>query len=162
MTTEEYLQLSYTTHKDDVENVEKLIEFNIELLKEYPFLRIAHETGYFDTNLFTWADDIPYGWRIAFGDVFFKELKEALIECNSLSTYRVFDVEERYGELCWHAEGYPFNSKVDEVIFKYKKLSKITCIDCGRPAKYRTTGWIEPYCENCISSDAIKNAKILE
>lgn len=157
MTTEEYLQLSYTTYKDDVENIEKLIKFNTELLNEYPFLRL--DIG---DNLFTWADDIPYGWRIAFGDMFFKELKEALMECNSLFTYKVLNVEERYGELCWYAEGYPFNSKVDEVIFKYKKLSKITCIDCGKPAKYRTTGWIEPYCENCISSDVIKNAKILE
>ena len=47
------------------------------------------------------------------------------------------------------------------MIDKYEDLSSITCINCGKPAKYITTGWICPYCEDCISEEDIQTAKKL-
>ena len=33
---------------------------------------------------------------------------------------------------------------------KYENLSYHTCINCGKPATKISTGWICPYCDNCI------------
>ena len=39
--------------------------------------------------------------------------------------------------------------QVEIVIRKYEELSVATCIRCGKPAKYFSTGWISPFCEKC-------------
>ena len=37
----------------------------------------------------------------------------------------------------------------NKTINKYEDISYHTCISCGKPAKYLSTGWICPYCEKC-------------
>jgi hypothetical protein len=48
--------------------------------------------------------------------------------------------------LRWYSNGSP-NGCEYPIISKYEILSERTCIVCGKPAKYRSTGWISPYCE---------------
>lgn len=36
------------------------------------------------------------------------------------------------------------------VIQKYEEISRRTCIRCGKPATMITTGWISPYCDDCV------------
>ena len=63
------------------------------------------------------------------------------------SDYEIEDVKEKWGMLDifdWHG-----NEKTDEVIHKYVELSKVTCVNCGKPATRRSTGWISPYCNDC-------------
>ena len=43
-----------------------------------------------------------------------------------------------------------FTLEIFEIIEKYENLSYHTCINCGKPATKISTGWICPYCDNCI------------
>ena len=38
---------------------------------------------------------------------------------------------------------------IEEIIESYSRLSEITCVNCGKPANYISTGWICPWCTNC-------------
>ena len=64
------------------------------------------------------------------------------------------DIKEKYGTLRWYDAGAP--KEVYDIIHKYEELSFRTCIECGKPAKYITQGWISPYCEDCIKHQIYK------
>lgn len=96
-----------------------------------------------------WYGNIPKGWRKAFGIQLCKELKCALKRCNYLKKYRITDVKEKFGALTIYDCGAPIRD-VQDIINKYEYISARTCIECGRPARYFTTGWFSPYCEDCI------------
>lgn len=51
---------------------------------------------------YTELDDLPDGWRVAFGDQMCEEIREALIEDGDLDRYRVVQVKEKYG--CYDPE----------------------------------------------------------
>lgn len=104
----------------------------------YPFLQWG-----------SWYGCIPKGWRKAFGIQLCVELKKALKRCNYLKKYRITDVKEKFGTLHIYDYGAP-DRDVRDIINKYDYISARTCIECGRPARYFTTGWFSPYCEDCI------------
>ena len=141
-------------------------EYNKELCKRYPFLiptnkwsgrRITDGAGYWPGNPdeipeydweFTELDDMPDGWRKAFGEQLCEELKAALMESGKLEEYRITQIKEKFGALRWYScFG---NAKAEEVISKYEKLSARICICCGKPATVVTTGWISPFCDDCV------------
>lgn len=100
---------------------------------------------------FTELDAMPDSWRKAFGIQMCKEIREALIKklgWKGLFRYRIMQIKEKYGDLRW----YDGNSchEVFEIIDKYSELSSRTCISCGKPATWLSTGWISPYCDDCI------------
>lgn len=39
-----------------------------------------------------------------------------------------------------------------DIIRKYERLSKRTCINCGKPATKISTGWISPWCDDCANN----------
>ena len=141
-------------------------EYNKELCSRYPFLiprnsfsgrKITEGAGYWPGSPdkipeydweFTELDAMPDGWRKAFGEQLCEELKAALEESGQLEEYRILQIKEKYGTLRWYS--YFPNEKVREVIYKYEKLSARTCICCGKPATVVTTGWISPYCDDCV------------
>lgn len=101
--------------------------------------------------LYTELDAMPKGWRKCFGIQMCKEIKQALLEHGGrkfLKQYRITQIKEKWGCLCW----YDSHSceEVFNIIHKYDYISRHTCINCGRTAKYISSGWISPYCENCI------------
>ena len=98
--------------------------------------------------IFTELDSMPGGWRKAFGIQMCKEIKHALKKINYLKKYRITQIKEKYGSLRWYDAGN--NIEIQNIINKYEILSTKTCINCGKPAKYISKGWIGPYCENCI------------
>lgn len=128
---------------------------NEELRKEYPFLicrnRWTDEIIEMDDYDFTELDDMPNGWRIAFGEQMCKELKEILVEGKYLDDYRILQIKEKWGILHWYSNGIPqlVYDKYIEWERKYEELSKRTCIHCGKPATHITTGWVSPYCTEC-------------
>ena len=127
---------------------------NKKLIKEYPFLLpIYNEYGFPENNYkydYTILDDLPVGWRKAFGILMLDELKEELIKHNILHKYRVLQVKEKYGGLRWYVSGYPHESKVNEIIKKYEIISENVCIKCGKPdVPMVNAGWISPYCKKC-------------
>lgn len=115
-----------------------------KLLERYPFLRVD------DSDEFSWWDDIPEGWRIAFGIPMMEELREQLIKEGKLDTYHIRDVKEKWGSLRWYDSG--SSDEVQDIINKYEYLSIKTCIVCGKPATEMTKGWIWPVCHACYQN----------
>lgn len=134
-------------------------EYNKQLIEKYPFLMPYNVwTGKpiedYDYE-YTWLDDMPDGWRNAFGLQMCEEIKQALLEeggAKLLSEYRIVQIKEKYGYLHWYSWT---TKKVQDIIRKYEELSARTCIQCGKPATKITTGWIAPYCDDCID-DALE------
>ena len=98
----------------------------------------------------TELDAMDKGWRKAFGIQMCKEIRAALLKhgWKVLFKYRIMQIKEKWGELCWYDSYTP--KEVFEVVRKYEDISRHTCIDCGAPATKMSTGWICPYCDNCI------------
>lgn len=133
------------------------------LCGKYPFLiprydwsgEIIEDYDYTSTYL----DDMPDGWRKAFGEMMCEEIKQELVRCNYLNEYRILQIKEKYGELRWYDNGTPIDCKVPEIIDNYSMLSQNICIICGKPdVPIINSGWISPYCKKCytIPSDWYK------
>lgn len=137
------------------ENLEEIKQENKELLEKYPWLYpVSEYTGKPLENYdysFTWMDDIPLGWNIAFGKQMIEELGALLEKYNYQDEYSICQIKEKFGGLRWYDNGFPTEGyeEYKEWLDKYEELSYKTCIDCGKPAKYFTRGWITPICEDC-------------
>ena len=122
-----------------------------KLCKRYPFLIIRtwddKPLGY----EFTYLDDMPSGWRKAFGIDMCEDIRRVLVKANYLYDYRVTQIKEKYGSLRWYDNGAPSSiyHELCGVIVKYEMLSYRTCIRCGRPATKIAKGWISPFCDRC-------------
>lgn len=137
------------------ENLEEIKQENKKLLEKYPWLYpVSEYTGKpledYDYS-FTWMDDIPLGWNIAFGKQMVEELGALLEKYNYQDEYSICQIKEKFGGLRWYDNGFPTEGyeEYKEWLDKYEELSFKTCIDCGKPAKYFTRGWITPICEDC-------------
>ena len=120
---------------------------NTYLCIRFPFLKYSrNRKKFFQRHCWYWQ--IAGGWRKAFGIQLCKELKAALNRGGMLKTWEITDVKEKYGALYIYDNG--ATEEVHDILNKYEYISSRTCVECGRIAKYRTTGWIEPYCEDCI------------
>ena len=80
-------------------------EQNKELIEKYPFLKpksrrtgkVREDYDYENTEL----DNMPDGWRIAFGEEMCAELKSIIEKYGVMEEYAILDIKEKYGELCW-------------------------------------------------------------
>ena len=144
-------------------------EENKRLCDRYPFLipwnrmsgmliTDAKNGGYWPGNTsavpeydyeYTELDDMPDGWANAFGEKMCEEIRDALIEDDDLDRYRVMQIKEKYGSLCWFDNGVKINSRVHDIIRRYEDISTRTCVVCGKPATQITLGWISPFCDDC-------------
>mgnify|MGYP007099007032 FL=1 len=97
-------------------------EENQELVKRFPFLlprngwtdEVASDYDYSYTVL----DVMPEGWRKAFGMQLCQELSQALQEAGFLEQYRILQIKEKYGWLCWYDNGAP--EAAQKVLAKYE------------------------------------------
>lgn len=144
MTDREFVEKRYELKEEEI------ITYNKELCKRFPFLAYSED----NTFLGTWLDQMPDGWRIAFGIQMCEELKEELLKYDYLNDYKVVEVKEKFGGLRWYDNGSPQDSKVYDIIDNYMELSEKICIICGRPATCYTLGWINPYCRTCVGDMA--------
>ncbi len=129
---------------------------NQELIEKYPFLAPRNVwTDQIETDSdYTVLDDMPDGWRIAFGEELCARIKDALLEeggTTLLNKYRVYQIKEKWGVLCWY--GNFVTDKIYKILAHYEQLSAITCIQCGKPATKVSRGWIEPLCDECGTGD---------
>ena len=126
---------------------------NTELVERYPFLALKNVwtgiiiEGYDPEIDGTYLDNMPDGWRIAFGEQMCEEIREALLKANYLDKYFITQIKEKYGSLRWYDTG--ATEEVYKIIAKYEELSKRTCCVCGKPATKITRDWICPYCDDC-------------
>lgn len=134
---------------------------NKELLEKYPFLRRRDYwtdepvTG----DEFTELDDLPSGWREAFGLQMVEELNEILKKANYVDEYRIQQIKEKFGGLRWYANDVPREIYVEYLAWedKYYELSTRTCIRCGKPATKISAGWISPFCDDCAEKIGLSN-----
>lgn len=112
---------------------------------------------------YTELDALDIGWRKAFGIQLCKDIKKALLKHGGIKlllNFRILQIKEKWGFLHFYC-----NYSVDcinEIIFKYEGISEKTCINCGKPAIYRSRSWISPWCENCINKDKIEEYDIIK
>ena len=102
--------------------------------------------------MYTELDALDKGWRLKFGKQLCKDIKKSLLREGGrrrLKDYRILQIKEKWGRLCIYAYGDTFEI-MEKIIPKYEELSYHTCINCGKPATKRSTGWICPYCDDCI------------
>ena len=127
------------------------------LCGKYPFLiprydwsgEIIEDYDYTSTYL----DDIPVGWKIAFGEMMCEEIKQELIRCNYLDEFRIIQAKEKFGGLRIYTNGEPVDCKVQQIIDKYSTLSENICVICGKPdVPITNNGWISPYCKKCFTT----------
>lgn len=102
---------------------------------------------------YTELDNMPTGWRKAFGLQMCQELKDDLVKWNDLDRWRIVELKEKYGMLRLYDNGWKSGSQIPEIISKYEDLSMRTCIICGKPATKITTGWISPFCDDCCPDE---------
>ena len=127
-------------------------QHNKELIEKYPFLLPRNVwTGEpiedYDYS-YTELDDMPTGWRIAFGEQLCAELMEALGD--DAKDYFIEQIKEKYGELRWYPNW--GSEKIYDIIDKYTHLSRRICIKCGAPATKISLGWVSPYCDECAKT----------
>ena len=130
--------------------------YNKALLEKYPWLtpyNIWTKKPLEDYNYErTWADDIPKGWRLAFGDQMIEELDQLLKKYNLEDNYRIVQIKEKFGGLRWYDDGFSKEGygEYRDWLCKYENLSFKTCINCGKPAIGFTRGYILPLCRDCM------------
>ena len=170
LTSAEYIDLKEHTKLDEMQwdpddpNTQKIYDYNKELVEKYPFLwprdwsgkKLDLDIWWYDGSA---LDDMPDGWRIAFGDEMMEELAEELKKYDWLDKYYPVQIKEKYGTLRWYDNGWPADSKILEIIQKYEHLSYSTCISCGKPARWISRGWIMPFCEDCAKARIENNIK---
>ena len=105
---------------------------------------------------YTELDAMPDGWRKVFGIQMCKDLRKQLWKDGNLFKYRITQIKEKFGILCWYDEG--ASKEVYKIIEKYEKLSLNTCIVCGEPATKISAGWISPFCDKHFP----KNSKVYQ
>ena len=132
--------------------MQNTVEENKELCKKYPFLYPRY--GWSDAPIedydysYTVMDEIPHGWKIAFGDMMMEEIYQALKKDNLVDEFRFLDIKEKWGSLTVDCHGY--NDETDKIIKKYSHLSENICMKCGKPDVYMTNmGWYWPCCKEC-------------
>ena len=132
------------------------VAYNKALLEKYPWLtpyNIWIKEPLEDYNYErTWADDIPKGWRLAFGDQMIEELDQLLKKYNLEDKYRIVQIKEKFGGLRWYDDGFSKEGYEEyrDWLCKYEDLSFKTCINCGKPAIGFTRGYILPLCRDCM------------
>ena len=141
---------------------------NFFFLLKYPFYRAYNVwKGKFCGYSFTEYDNIPKGWRIAFGKQMSEEIKKAGKESRKrlskhLSWKKMIQwqqIKEKWGELRLYASA---TDEIREVLDKYELLSTGYCLFCGKPARYRTYGWIEYLCSDCFEKEVKPNKEDYE
>lgn len=135
--------------------------------RKYPFWKLSDDWYVYNTCIddkrigtknffikynFTWYDDIPNGWKKAFGKQLSKEIKKAGMpfikqgkKWEDILSFQ--QIKEKWGELCLYASAI---EPIREILDKYETISIGYCFHCGKPARYVTQGWVEFYCEKCF------------
>lgn len=132
---------------------------NKKLVKSYPWIAIVdwHRNKVKDYS-YTMYDDVPNGWKRAFGKIMLEEYREVLIRNHYLNDFQWMEVKEKYGTLRLYSNGAP--REVLKLESKYDYISGFFCISCGRiNSPVLTDGWVEPLCEDCYNKRIVKQRR---
>lgn len=132
-------------------SVDKKIE-NKQLVEKFPWLRpfdfFGNEIENYDYS-FTILDEIPEGWKIAFGELLAEDIQKVLDEQN-IDDFKVLQIKEKYGELRLYHNSAP--KEIDKIIHAYSTASANICFHCGKPDVTQSKGyWIWTCCTQCFN-----------
>ena len=143
---------SKETFEEAFETIDKK-DFNEYLISQYPWLQLRNvwNNKYIENYEFTWLDDLPSGWRKSFGLKMIEELDQILRKAHYQNEYKIVQIKEKWGSLCWYDNGIPKNiyKEYNSWLNRYEELSKHTCIICGEQGELTGKGLIVPLCEKC-------------
>ena len=101
-------------------------ESNQKLIERFPFLMPRNRwTGEVPEDYdysYTELDSMPDGWRKAFGEQMCEDIREELVRAEYLDQYRITQIKEKYGTLCWYDFGCT-ERMLRDIIPKYEHLS---------------------------------------
>ena len=135
---------------------------NKKLIKRYPWIALVDWHGNkVNDYSYTMYDDVPIGWKRAFGKIMLEEYREVLIRNHYLKEFQWVQVKEKYGTLRLYSNAAPM--EVLDLESKYDYISGFFCISCGRMnAPLLNDGWYEPLCEDCYNKRIVKQRKYYE
>ena len=131
-----------------------------KICMEYPFLIPRDIDGNIDEEFdyrYLGLADIPLGWRKLFIQMC-SDIKPLLEKEGVLDDFYFLQVKEKYNELTCYSNG-AASLEVEQIIQKYKYLSRFICTECGRPAAYETTGYLASFCMDCWK-DHVRHEKV--
>lgn len=101
----------------------------------------------------TWYDEIPYGWRKAFGKQLLRDVRIAYKQDKKINkklkwkdALQFCEIKEKWGGLRLYASA---TEHIYDVLDAYENMSYDYCIVCGKPATRFTLGWINYVCDDC-------------
>ena len=135
------------------------IEEEKQIVAEYPFLRVRDIDGTIDTaaKFPLMHLEIPNGWY----QLFFQmcaDIKPLLKKEGIIDDFYFIQVKEKYNELICYSNGVA-SLEVEQVIQKYRYISRFVCTECGRRAAYETTGYLASFCMDCWK-DRVRHEKV--
>lgn len=122
---------------------------NKKLVKKYPWLKPFYVwTGKplkdYDYSWINWG--WIHGWDLAFGDMYMKELGEAV---KDQKNFQILEIKEKWGSARCYTNG--TTKEANEIIDKYEFISQGICCQCGKPdVPMIGTAWISPECFDCF------------
>ena len=94
------------------------------------------------------GEELPNGWLKLFL-LYCKNIRPVLQKTNTLETFRFSDLKEKYGIM--RLSNFGCTNEIWILTLLYEAYSKQICHVCGNQARYESNGWIEPWCETCIT-----------
>ena len=140
---------------------------NKELTEKYPFLIPRHlwtDKVFDDYDYeYTVLDEMPTGWRDAFGEEMVEELYQILSKVDgAVEAYRIYQIKEKFGFLHWYDNGVP--KEVEREYWdwqrKWEDVSEKTCLICGKPGKMCNMSWVMPLCRECYETKVRRNPNV--
>ena len=124
------------------------IKENRKLVEKYPWLMPKDYTDY--DYSWTELDQMPRGWRKAFGELICADIQRELEAANLVDKYGISEIKEKFGELRWY--DYGGNEKIDDIVTAYTVISRNVCVQCGKlDVHIFDNGWIQPLCKECVN-----------
>jgi hypothetical protein len=127
---------------------------NYELCMKYPILTPSYDSTIQSDYQYEYTvlDDMPNGWRIAFGEQWAADIQNAVYKLTfeELGKTWITEIKEKYGQLTTYFSYY--SKDICEVIDKYTELSKNTCIVCGADVSRSSVMRDYPLCKKCARS----------
>lgn len=141
---------------------------NSEVLDKYPWLHDPGEYSYATEADATWAEGVPEGWQPRFFqlcDFINEQLRAADFP---LTDFRALQVKEKFGALRFYwacSAGLPPATRqaISDAVSDAEMETSVLCVKCGAKATLTSTGWINPYCQECAEKYvAAANARFLD
>ena len=98
-----------------------------------------------------WLEQLPTGWRIAFGNQLADDVIALAKKYNFENEYEVLQIKEKFGALRWYEDHVPHEmfSEHNDLIEKYEQMSYRTCVGCGDAAETPKCMYNQPICDKC-------------